>query len=59
MDTPDSLRRALEVVARRIDRALDRNDRRMFTLSCQHRAQLLRQLAAIEDETEQQAAPAL
>jgi hypothetical protein len=58
VDTPDSLRRALEVVSRRIDRALDRNDQRMFTLSCQHREQLLHRLAGIEDEITEQAAPA-
>lgn len=59
MDTPDSLRVALKVVARRIDRALDRSDERMFVLSCQHRTQLLHRLAAIEDEAEQQAQPAM
>jgi hypothetical protein len=58
VDTPDSVRRALEVVTRRIDRALDRNDRRMFVISCQHRMQLLHRLAAIEDETAGEQVPA-
>lgn len=50
MDTPDSLRRALEVVDRRINRALDRRDERWFVIGCQHRTQLLHRLAAMEDD---------
>jgi len=49
-DTPEDLRRALDVVTRRIDRALDRNDRRLFIICCQHRTQLLHRLAEAEDK---------
>jgi hypothetical protein len=56
VDTPDSLRRALEVVDRRINRALDRRDQRWFVIGCQHRTQLLHRLAAMEDDAVEQVA---
>lgn len=58
MDTVASLRHAIDVTTRRIDRALDRRDQRMFIISCQHRAQLLYRLAAVEDEAAGEQVPA-
>lgn len=58
-DSEDIIRVQLEVIARRIDRHLDNRDQRLFVYACQHRAQLLRRLSALQDEAEQQAQPAI